>query len=1010
MSQPALSRLLRGVLVLAVVAFGGSASCSSPSFEIPEGNGDGGTGGITRSQLCSNGERDGGETDVDCGGVCQPCDNGSDCEVNDDCKSGTCYEQTCQLETCVDGEKSPGETGMDCGGDDCPKCAPGGGCEGDSDCTSGICTDDVCVEPSCGDKKRNGNETDVDCGGTDCEGCAPGEACDDDDDCLNGECKDDTCAVVCAMGSGDCDGDEVCETNTTLEVEHCGACDSACDLPHATPQCVGGECEISECVAPWEDCDGDPKNGCEVNLDEDAANCGSCFNACNEINGSATCNEGSCGIECDDGYDDCDGQLTNGCEKDLTRDVANCGECDNVCEAELENETVYCSPDGCGATICDPGFGDCDGDGECETDLSDSVTDCGACGHLCVAANGNATCDAGECAIEDCEDGYSDCNEDYADGCEAELDVDALNCGACGTACGDDCDAETGTCSVDGGSAWCSDGTCSVKTCDPEQLDCNGDVDDGCEVNFTSDSSNCGGCAASGGQDCASAFAHADAHCDAGACVYDDCQGNWRDCEGGLADGCESNLDSDAQDCGACDVVCGTTNASATACSAGVCEPECTGSWEACTNATNGCTTDLSSDEQNCGGCGSDFVCQSTGTSSNNCVASECDPRCSSGRGDCDTSRFNGCETNTNTSTNNCGACGASCSGANGGTASCSSGQCSVSCGANFKSCNNENSARDGCETDVRSSTTHCGGCNAGCSNANGGTASCSSGQCSVSCGANFKNCNNENTARDGCETDVRNNPKNCGACNTSCVFCEGTTCLQHLDITVAKTTGKAENSNSSGCGQTQLQMTHALTAAGDLEHNYRLLVLGVGFQANDVNGTPCEVSYGGQNFTRVTNLAAADGSIGYIYIMKEDNIRAASGSTVTVRINEHPSYGIIAAQLLELTGVDQVNPLNDDYQTTSTSFTLNPSSGGGLSVGDSASLVYTFIARRANEPTASFRTFYQAIGDVRAAGGSFFADDNDAQATITWGGGGYSHKLSAISVQRAVSVCQTGC
>jgi len=128
------------------------------------------------------------------------------------------------------------------------------------------------------------------------------------------------------------------------------------------------------------------------------------------------------------------------------------------------------------------------------------------------------------------------------------------------------------------------------------------------------------------------------------------------------------------------------------------------------------------------------------------------------------------------------------------------------------------------------------------------------------------------------------------------------------------------------------------------------------------------------------------------------------------VRINEHNSYGMIAAQLLELTGVDQETPVNAEYQTTNTSFALNPSSGAGLAVGDAGSLVYTFIARRDSEPTASFRSFYQSIGTVRAAGGHFFADDDDAQSTITWGGTGFSHKLSAISVQRAVSTCQTGC
>jgi hypothetical protein len=998
------------MLVLLAAALGGGASCTSPSFEVPSDPGSGGSGGITRDVLCGNGERDGGETDVDCGGVCQPCENGRDCSVDEDCLSETCNDDTCQLETCIDGETSPGETGMDCGGDDCQKCLPGNGCAGDDDCTSGICVDAVCVEPSCGDGKPNGEETDVDCGGDGCEGCGSGQSCERNGDCASEDCRDGECAVACATGSGDCDEDNVCETNTTLDVEHCGACANVCDLPHATPQCVGGECEVYACDAAWEDCDLDPTNGCEVNLAADAANCGGCFNACVEIHGEATCSEGTCGIECESGFDDCDRLPENGCEKDLTRDVSNCGECGEVCEAETTEDTVFCDADGCGSTRCDPGLGDCDGDGECETELSDSITDCGACGNLCVVANGTASCDAGACVVEGCEDGYDDCNNEFADGCEVELAVDALNCGECGTSCGADCDAETGSCDVGDGTAWCSGGECTVKDCAGDHLDCNGDVDDGCEVDYTADSGNCGGCAGAGGQDCSTQFAHATAHCAAGECAFDGCQADWQDCEGGLADGCESNVDSDVQDCGACDAVCGTTNASATQCSGGTCAPQCTGSWDVCDGSANGCTTNLANDEQNCGGCGSGFVCQSAGTSSNNCVDSSCDPQCSSGRGDCDSSRYNGCETNTNTSTSNCGGCGDDCSSANDGAASCQSGQCSVSCGTSFKSCNNEDAARDGCETDVRSNTTHCGDCNDGCSGANGGTASCQSGQCAVSCGANFKNCNNEATARDGCETNVQGDPNNCGACNTSCAFCDGTTCLQHLDISVAQSSGKQEKTTSTGCGQTQLQLTHTLTSGSDLAHDYRLLVLGLGLQANSSNGTPCEVSYGGQSFTRVTDLAASDGSVGYIYIMNEEQIRATTSGSLVVRINEHNSYGMIAAHLLELTGVDQQNPVNAEYQTTNTSFALNPSSGGGLAVGDTGSLVYSFIARRDSEPTASFRTFYQAIGTVRAAGGYFSADDDDAQSTITWGGTGFSHKLSAISVQRAVSTCQTGC
>jgi len=39
---------------------------------------------------CDDGEQDGNETDVDCGGSCVPCPSGDGCAVDRDCLSGTC--------------------------------------------------------------------------------------------------------------------------------------------------------------------------------------------------------------------------------------------------------------------------------------------------------------------------------------------------------------------------------------------------------------------------------------------------------------------------------------------------------------------------------------------------------------------------------------------------------------------------------------------------------------------------------------------------------------------------------------------------------------------------------------------------------------------------------------------------------------------------------------------------------------------------------------------------------
>jgi alpha-tubulin suppressor-like RCC1 family protein len=44
---------------------------------------------------CTDGVESGNETDVDCGGSCEPCDNGKHCLAGSDCQSGNCEAGTC---------------------------------------------------------------------------------------------------------------------------------------------------------------------------------------------------------------------------------------------------------------------------------------------------------------------------------------------------------------------------------------------------------------------------------------------------------------------------------------------------------------------------------------------------------------------------------------------------------------------------------------------------------------------------------------------------------------------------------------------------------------------------------------------------------------------------------------------------------------------------------------------------------------------------------------------------
>jgi hypothetical protein len=84
---------------------------------------------------------------------------------------------------------------------------------------------------------------------------------------------------------------------------------------------------------------------------------------------------------------------------------------------------------------------------------------------------------------------------------------------------------------------------------------------------------------------------------------------------------------------------------------------------------------------------------------------------CTSGYGNCDSNATNGCETSTDTSLSNCGACGAVCSFPN-ASATCALGACSLgTCNAGYSNCDGNNA--NGCE--ALGST--CGNCTDGVKN-----------------------------------------------------------------------------------------------------------------------------------------------------------------------------------------------------------------------------------------------------------------------------------------------------
>jgi hypothetical protein len=101
-------------------------------------------------------------------------------------------------------------------------------------------------------------------------------------------------AGICPAGRTDCDHDGTCETDVTTAA-NCGGCGLNCASgPHSTPTCMLGRCGLA-CDPGWGDCDGNASNGCESDLSTPGT-CGSCGNSC-----ASACEAGQC--------KSCDGQL-----------------------------------------------------------------------------------------------------------------------------------------------------------------------------------------------------------------------------------------------------------------------------------------------------------------------------------------------------------------------------------------------------------------------------------------------------------------------------------------------------------------------------------------------------------------------------------------------------------------------------------------------------------------------------------------------------------------------------
>jgi len=301
---------------------------------------------------------------------------------------------------------------------------------------------------------------------------------------------------------------------------------------------------------------------------------------------------------------------------------------------------------------------------KCGTDLQRDPNHCGACGNKCIEykpLHMTSRCIDGACALEckasanprDPAD-WRNCNGLVDDGCEVDVLTDVNNCGLCGNACAADTSCIDGKCGCPADRKPCRFGP-GLWTC----------------VDTMNDDNNCGGCGnvcdGPPPDGCQQELPdHAYYGCRNGACGALKCSQPSVDCNGDLGsgpdecggDGCEAESLATDDDCGGCGI-------------------KCTKAGEHCIDEGNGpecgvpCAkagkvlcgfdcVDFLTDPDNCGACGA--PCKMPGPNqARACKKGVCAYECAPGFADCNGDPSDGCEVDLSVHPAHCGACGNSC-------------------------------------------------------------------------------------------------------------------------------------------------------------------------------------------------------------------------------------------------------------------------------------------------------------------------------------------------------------
>jgi hypothetical protein len=393
---------------------------------------------LTATNLaCTNGVKDGNETDVDCGGSCPACSLTQHCSVDNDCSSGGCVVGTCSIAYCADGVQDHDESDVDCGGPWCPgHCGLNQSCHVAADCGVGTCLLGRCSTAYCGDGSQDYDETDVDCGGKSCSGrCGLNKNCYVASDCGVGTCLLGHCLTAyCGDGRKDYD-----ETDVDCGGPNCAAkCATGKSCTRGS-DCSGGMCDHGKCAPAY--CADTTQDNDETDVDCGGPTCGGCG-----LNGNcytaSDCGIGACLLgRCRNAY--CgDGS------KDYDEADVDCGgpSCTTKCgDGKHCAAATDCASGMCVASKCQPSHcanGTQDGD---ETDVDCGGPSCQGCG-LNASCYTATDCRVGRCLLGRCLTAYcADGRKDYD---ETDVDCGGPFCVKCttGNLCTTGTDCASGTC------------------------------------------------------------------------------------------------------------------------------------------------------------------------------------------------------------------------------------------------------------------------------------------------------------------------------------------------------------------------------------------------------------------------------------------------------------------------------------------------------------------------------------------------------------------------------------